>query len=359
VIWLAWRQFRTPALVVGGALVVLGVLLALNGSHLVHLYDTSVATCAQHGDCPSVTQNFESQAKWNHVLSALVLVAPALVGAFWGAPLVARELENRTNRLAWTQSVTRGRWFTVKLAMVGVASVAAVALLALMVTWWASPYDRLHHVPYTVFDQRDIVPVAYALFAAALGVAAGVIIRRTLPAMAVTIVAFVAVRVVVGQWVRPLLMAPVRLLTQFTLPSGTGPEVVMPGTGSIDPASWIISEQVLNHAGRVIGQNGGIGPNGDINFGPGPNGATILDGVGRCPNPFPSPPGGGQRTVQVNSSAAEAARRCVASFHLRSLVTFQPTGRYWTLQWYEAAIFVGAAVILAGLSFWWIRHRTS
>ena len=192
-IWLTWRQFRLQAAVVAGVLIALGILLALNGSHLVHLYDTSVATCGHHNDCPSVTQNFESQAKWDHVLNGLVLVTPALIGVFWGAPLVARELETRTNWLAWTQSVTRTKWLVIKLAVVGVASILAAGLISLMVTWWASPYDRLLGMPYNVFDQRDLVPIAYALFAFALGVAAGALIRKTLPAMAVTLVGFTAV----------------------------------------------------------------------------------------------------------------------------------------------------------------------
>jgi hypothetical protein len=152
VIWLAWRQFRTQGLIVAGILTVLGIALALDGSHLAHLYKTTVATCAQHNDCSSVTQNFQAQAKWNHSLDALMLVVPALVGAFWGAPLVARELETRTNQLAWTQSVTRSRWFLVKAAMVGAAGVITAGLLSLMVTWWAAPYDRLIDAPYTTSD---------------------------------------------------------------------------------------------------------------------------------------------------------------------------------------------------------------
>jgi len=45
---------------------------------------------------------------------AQALATPALLGIFWGAPLIARELETGTCRLAWNQSVTRTRWLTVK-----------------------------------------------------------------------------------------------------------------------------------------------------------------------------------------------------------------------------------------------------
>ena len=108
-----------------------------------------------------------------------MIVVPGVIGVFWGAPLVARELETGTYRLAWTQSVTRARWIAVKLGVVGLASMAAAGLLSLMVTWWSSPIDRVNMTLYTSFDQRGIVPIGYAAFAFALGVLAGVLIRRT------------------------------------------------------------------------------------------------------------------------------------------------------------------------------------
>ena len=87
-----------------------------------------------------------------------MLVVPALIGMFWGAPLIARELETGTYRLAWTQGVTRKRWLAVKLGLVGLASMAVAGLLSLMVTWWSSPLDRVNADPFTLFDQRGIVP---------------------------------------------------------------------------------------------------------------------------------------------------------------------------------------------------------
>jgi len=95
-------------------------------------------------------------------LGQLVLVAPALVGVFWGAPLVARELENNTFRLAWTQSVSRTRWLAIELGLVGLASMVTAGLLSLMVTWWSSPFDRITDSPFSPssFDRRDLVPSA-------------------------------------------------------------------------------------------------------------------------------------------------------------------------------------------------------
>ena len=105
-----------------------------------------------------------------------------------------------------------------KLAVIGFVSVAFTGLLSLMVTWWSSPIDRVNTQPFGVFDQRDIVPLAYAAFAFALGVAAGVVIRRTIPAMVATLVGFVGVRLAITSWVRPYLFAPLRFASAALLP---------------------------------------------------------------------------------------------------------------------------------------------
>ena len=167
-------QFRTQALVGVGGLVVVAVVLAVMGPHLAHLYGASVANCSAHSDCATAAAAFAQTDKslrtW---LGALVIVVPALIGMFWGAPLVAAELEAGTHRLVWAQSVTRTRWLGVKLGVVGLASMAIAGLLSLIVTWWASPVDRASMNVFGTFDQRDIVPVGYAAFAFALGVSAG------------------------------------------------------------------------------------------------------------------------------------------------------------------------------------------
>jgi hypothetical protein len=75
----------------------------------------------------------------------------------------------------------------------------------LMVTWWSGPFDQAYQIRITpsVFHESGVVPVGYAAFAFALGVTAGLLIRRTLPAMAVTVVIFAAVQFAVPLWVRP------------------------------------------------------------------------------------------------------------------------------------------------------------
>lgn len=218
----AWLQFRMQAGVAFGALAVLAVVLGMTGPHIAHLYDTTVATCGAHNNCSSVIATFLSSYRLLQDLGNVVIVAPALIGIFWGAPLVAHELETGTHRLVWTQSVTRTRWFAVKLGLVGVASMAVTGVFSIMITWWSSPFDRINLTQFPVFSERGIAPIGYAAFAFALGVTAGVLIRRTLPAMATALVGFVVARVAVTFLVRPNLEPKVRTTSPLRMTSGMG-----------------------------------------------------------------------------------------------------------------------------------------
>ena len=189
---LAWRQFRAEGAIGLGVLVVVAVVLAATGPHLMDVYRST-----PH-------QVLTTDPRLQNALAALVLIVPALVGVFFGAPLVARELEAGTYRLAWTQSVTRVRWLAVKLALVGLASSLLVGGLSLMVAWWANPINIVNADRFTPanFGVSGIVPFGYALFAFALGATTGIPFRRTLPAMATTLVGFVGVRLAVTFWIR-------------------------------------------------------------------------------------------------------------------------------------------------------------
>ena len=189
-------------------------------------------------------------------------VAPALLGLFWGAPLVARELETGTYRLAWTQSVTRTRWLATKLAVTGLATAALAGLLSLAVTWWYAPLDKVgtNRFDGSVFGERGITPIGYALFAFAVGALLGLLIRRTLPAMAATLVAFIAVRLVFSQLIRPHLLTPVR--ASFTLGATVNGYASFNGgpsnltAGSPSDASlqnaWIYSARIVDASGQAL-----------------------------------------------------------------------------------------------------------
>ena len=148
-----------------------------------------------------------SQATVYGVGVLAMLALPAVIGVFWGAPLVARELENGTHRLVWTQSISRTRWLATRVGLVGLFALAGAAAVTALVSWWCGPIDDALNAGATsgsgfleqtrmqpvIFAARGIVPIAYTAFAFALGVTAGTVLRRTVPAMALTLVVFVAV----------------------------------------------------------------------------------------------------------------------------------------------------------------------
>jgi hypothetical protein len=345
----ALRQFRAPGLLVAGALAALAIVLLVTGPHLVHLYDTVVATCATKGDCPSIRSSFLNNYRDLQLgLDAVVVMAPCLLGLFWGAPLIAHELESGTYRLAWTQGVTRLRWLALKLGVVGLASMLAAGLLSWMTTWWSSPFDRVNMNVFTSFDQRDIVPIGYAALAFLLGVFAGVVIKRTLPAMVTTLVVFITVRIAIRQWVRPHLIAPSTLASAIDPGSigfgsvNGGPVTIQAGPPAI-PNAWVYSTQFVNKAGQSVP-------------------ASTVTGL--CPNlgvaqPVRVSAGSNRSAVAAPEKIQAAFQSCTAklreSYHL--VTTYQPARHYWPMQWAELGLYLAMALVLAGLCILWIRHR--
>jgi len=166
--WLTWRQFRAAAAMLFAALAALAAVLAVTGSGLADDYATGIAACtSQPGGCSDFVRRFfgDHQGPF-FAVTAVVLVLPALIGLFWGAPLIARELEASTHRLVWNQSVTRTRWLAIKLGLLALATIAAAGLGSLAVDWWSDPLDKAAAGDFArmeplLFATRGIVPVAY------------------------------------------------------------------------------------------------------------------------------------------------------------------------------------------------------
>jgi hypothetical protein len=358
--WLAWRQFRAQAVILAGAVVVFAVIFGVTAPHLFHVYDTIVKSCTMHGDCNSTQGAFLNNYNFYEHLVQDSIIFPALLGAFLGAPLVAREYEHDTFRLAWTQSETRTKWFAAKICVAGIGGIVAIGLFSLMATLWSRPWDHVNNLPFSTFDTRDLVPVAYAAFAFALGVAAGAVLRRTVPAMAVTLFGYAAVHFFFSENVRPHFLAPLRFVSKYTLPFFSNGSVVVRATPQ--QSDWIVTDQLINKSGVVIGEHGGVGSNGNISFRNLGFDRASFEGVGRCPNKFPAPParvGGGETIIHGGPSHAmlDAMQKCVASFQLRTIVTYQPVSRFWTFQWMEFGSFLVLTAVLFAFSLWWVRRH--
>jgi hypothetical protein len=172
-----------------------------------------------------------------------------------------------------------------------------------------------------LFAGHGIVPIGYAAFAFTLGATAGALIGRTVPAIAVTIVIFVAVQLIMPNLVRPYLIPPAHTTVAVNpgdanwVSAGSG--LLITGKAGI-PGAWVVSTS------------------GHIYTGP----ATRI-----------------LRTCYNGPTSTPACGSAFASLHPQLLVTYQPASRYWAMQWYETGIFLAAALALAGFSFWWTGRR--
>ena len=338
-IWLTWRQFRVQALTATAALAAFAILLAATGPHLASRYAASAITGCHGFACQTAAITFLSQLQAAspypivYLLGiAFILAAPAITGIFWGAPLIAREFETRTSALVWNQSITRTRWLVVKLTLTGLAAMVVTEALSLMYAWWADPIGKAIDLGGStslftggrfsslIFATHGITPLGYAAFAFTLGTAVGVLIRRTVPAMAVTLAIFAAAQLAMPLWVRPHLIPPdhtVATIESADLDFGNLTATVVPGR----PGAWILSSGAINAAGQTVSTL------------PAPCQAA-LSGL------KPSSPG-----------------PCLESHGFREAITYEPASRYWPLQWIETGIFLALALALAGFCFWRLGRR--
>jgi hypothetical protein len=341
-IWLSWRQFRAQAVTAAAALVVFAILLAVTGPHLASLYAASGIGGCQGSSCDRLATGFVGQLEANgpypalYVVSiAVIILTPAVIGVFWGAPLIARELETGTFRLAWTQSVSRARWLAVKLGVAGLAAMAVTEGLSLMQAWWAAPLGRaagygasgslLDASRFTpvVFASHGITPLGYAAFAFILGATIGVLVRRAVPAMAVTLAVFAAIQLAVPLWVRPHLFPPDHVAAplssvQISLVGVTSPDghlTVTAGDVPGQPGAWILASGPVNSAGQPVSTP-----------------------------PAACAPGRGVNLIPLPG--------CLARLGFREAISYQPASRFWALQWIETGIYLILALALAWYCFW-------
>jgi hypothetical protein len=247
----------------------------------------------------------ESAVSWLNLI-------PPLLAILVGAPLVARELEQGTQRLAWTQCVTRFTWLAVKLALVLGGALIVSALLTALLTWWRGPFDHLDgRFGSNGFDFEGTVPLAYMLFALALAIVAGAIIRRSIPAMVATLAVFLAARLPIEFALRPNYQTPVTV-TQSPLAT----------TNPISRADWVINQGFVDAHGHAVSDYQAF--------------ATCATGPGTSKQDF---------------------FHCVAAHGWLETTVYQPASRFWLFQGIETAIFVALAAILIGLAIWWVQRR--
>ncbi|HET8914164.1 MAG TPA: ABC transporter permease [Propionibacteriaceae bacterium] len=334
-IWVAWRQFRAQAVTAAIGLVMLGIWLLATGRGLADEYASGLAQCSG-GGCNQFMDGFVDQHQASILsLTLVVLVVPALLGLFWGAPLVARELDAGTHRLAWNQSVTRFRWLTMKLVLIGVSCAVVAGLVVWWVDRWSTPLDAASQLDPRLpmgmaFASRGVVPLAYAVFAFALGVTAGMLTKRVLPAMAVTLAIFLAAQFSVGLLVRPHLApthtsaAPVTSATMQNF--NFGPDGIRLSGDAPVPGAWLLSNYMVDASGNRVD----VLPR------------SLID----APECTPS----------INKDISPCLEMIAAKGY-RQVSTYHLPSQFWQLQWTEAGLYAAATAGLVTFCFWWLRRR--
>ncbi|WP_446218473.1 transporter [Micromonospora sp. IBHARD004] len=326
-IWLTWRQHRKQAFFTLLGFAALAALMVPIGLSMRHTFaDLGLAECVRQLNDPNVAaatrdgcdagfHRFTNQYGSLNLVAVLLLTLPVLVGLFWGAPLVAREVEHGTHRFVWTQGVGRTRWALVKFGLVGAAVVALAVGYGLGMSWWVDPLTqaaREGRLGLIVFDLQGVVPIGYTLFAVALGIFAGTVWKRMLPAMGITLAGFIGVRAAVEILARPHYQ-PARTLT-------------VPIEGTAEPLTergdWILSMGIRNADGTMVAADTRIMcPPG----GKGPDGRACGAELGLGPGAY-------------------------------NWQLYQPAGRFWLFQGIEAGIFVALAALLLYLAVRRIRR---
>jgi hypothetical protein len=250
-IWVSWRQHRSQAVGCLALLAALAVYAIVLGTSMRTAFgqDGSLISClarSQGTGCPAAVQTFTDRfgSEVNVAFWSVALIVPGLVGVLVGAPLIARELEYGTWRLAWSQSVPRARWLTVKLALVTGGLVVLGAAMTAVITWYRAPMDRLtgHFLP-NAYDFEGLVLTAYILAAFGFAVLAGLLIRRSIPAMVAAFIPWLAIRLAVEFLLRPHFLAPLTFRqacpANGPCPGGVGLGFLPPATGHI--GDWVLS----------------------------------------------------------------------------------------------------------------------
>jgi ABC-type transport system involved in multi-copper enzyme maturation permease subunit len=312
--YLIWRLHRNQVYWAVGALAVLAVLLLITGITMANDYHSFFANCAATQSCgDGGSMLFRGDGAIIDLVNA-TLIVPLLFGLFWGAPLVSKEYEDGTQNLAWTQGVTRRHWLSTNVLCVFAAAIIWAGVMAALVSWWRFPENALDG-RFNAFDIQGLVPVAYAVFAVALGIAVGTMFRRVLPAIATTLGIFVAIRIAIAVYMRPHFMSPLTKL--FPLAGGDNAAPV---------GAWVLSGSLVGPGGKAYG-----------------NGISLSVLPPAC------------QTGAFGGKGASLS--CMAAHGFHQSLNYQPASRFWVFQGIEAAIFLVLGAALVALAYRMVLKR--
>jgi hypothetical protein len=284
------------------------------------LQDSGVAACLASHPTDSFTACHDLASLFLQPYLLLVpfvlalLIIPILLGALVGAPLLAREYEQRTNLLVWMQSVTRTRWLTVKLLLIlGAGALVGAALLA-MLTRWYDPFDQLvGKFNQVAFDFSGPVLIASTVMALAVGIAAGALTRRTVAAI------FLTLALIVG----------IRILVEFNLRPNYQPQVVV---------TWSFTQAKALGRGNLP--------------------VTLEREDWQIDRGWLDPQGNRTNSIRCDLAGVDDPLQCAEQEGYRgNYLAYQPADRFWTFQWIETGIYLAISALSIALTVWVVRRR--
>jgi uncharacterized protein YneF (UPF0154 family) len=331
--WVTWRQHRFA---LGGVAVLLGGLalyLWLTGLHVHHAYAT-VTAChpASSYACQNLVINFNTAyGATTDTIATLLQVVPALIGAFVGAPVLARELETGTFRYAWTLAFGRWRWTLAKLVPIAAVVTAAAGVFSLLFSWYYQPFFADgNNIPLDpkLFDLRGVAFAAWTLAAFAIGALAGLLIRRVVPAIAATLAAYAGLTLAAGLYLQQHYMTPLIGRNLFNPPV----------------SAWIISGWWIK-GGATISQS-------TMN--------QIMNTMFRQIMPAILPKNVKSNDIKFYKGTANSQVLNYLTQHgYTQWTSYQPGSRFWPFQWIEGGWLLALSVLLIAATVWLVGRRAT
>jgi hypothetical protein len=320
-VWVTWRQHRVALAGVAALLGGLGLYLLIMGLK-IHSGYASVTSChpARSAACGLASSLFTNDYyPFAQTMTGFLQVVPVLAGVFLGGPALARELETGTFRFAWTQGCGRMRWVIAKLVLLGASVTLAAEALSLIFSWYFQPWfarglDGV--LAPQLFDLRGIDFAAWTLLAFALGVAAGALIRRTVPAMAAALAVWTGLLFATFMFLRKHYLSPL---------AASGAKASNPNFGN----DWSWAQWFTGPNGKPVSQE------------------TINNVVRHTP------------VSMQTSKNLDTIGAYLSAHHYTQWWAYQPQSRYWPFQFIEGGWLLALSLILLAGTVWLVRNRAA
>jgi len=328
-----WRQHRIALAGVAVLLGALAVWLWIIGLPVHHDY-AAMTAChpATSPDCQDLASTFNSA--WGLMGNAAILlqVLPALIGAFVGAPVLARELETGTFRFAWTQGFGRWRWALAKLVPLAVVLAAATGAFSVLLSWCYQPYIATGNQDLgvygnsplvTIFSLREVTLPAWTVATFAIGALAGMLIRRVVPAIVATLAVYAGLAVAAVAFLREHYLTPLVTSNQ-----------------NVPGSAWIIGQWWTK--------------DGKFAFAGNPPNNLLNEYCNFAQSGSSGKGGGGGGPSSINPFA-----QCLAPHGYANWTSYQPASRFWPFQWIEGGWLLALSVLLIAATIWLVQRRAA